>query len=279
VIAINEAFIETLRDQMLNNFAQFGWFSSTKVLKSRQLLNGGILILSKWPVIKQAQIGFSSAATQGSDALVAKGINYAHIRKTLENGQQKDFHIFATHFQAWNSSGSRKCRVLQAIEMKNFVDAQMIEDGPVIFAGDFNVDSYQYPGDLVTLLDNLCAGMPGRLGLEVEAGPRQQFTSDSSNNNLVGRDGAAKDWNCEDLYNSSPYLALNCPCEWLDYIFYSKEYQLPVIMEDNSTPTLECVALKTDPFTVKWNFRGSEERILNDLSDHYPVLARFKFFI
>jgi len=126
----------------------------------------------------------------------------------------------------------------------------------------------------------------------------QIYSIDPSQNLLVGRDGGAAD--CSDEYENSWGTPVNgvyypsnetrvpcetdtdqlcyCPCctfQILDYILYSSVFQSPSI-----PPTYEIIPLQIEAFKVVWTKRGldvSKYLDLVDLSDHYPVLAKFYF--
>lgn len=100
--------------------------------------NGGVAILSRWPIEYQAQVMFNNSC--GDDSLDNKGFAYARI---LRNGER--LHLIATHTQSESSScggtpkGSAE-RLAQFGKIRDFVAAQNIPaHEPVIIAGDLNV--------------------------------------------------------------------------------------------------------------------------------------------
>ena len=183
---------------MAKAFAKAGYKYRTSVIrdhKDKSLVNGGVIIGSKWPILREDQIVYRNACA-GSDCLAAKGVKYARVMKTdPETGLQKVFNIFATHMQAWYTREKIEIRVKQAQQMAAFIASQQIPaNEPVVLAGDFNDDLVRYPGTVKVLLDTLNATMPPLDG-EI------RFTSNPSSNVLVGRDGAAGD--CQDGYEKS----------------------------------------------------------------------------
>lgn len=330
-----------LTDEMLAAFAKLGFSYHTQVLPRTglKILNGGVLIVSKWPIDADKCKHITYDASDGEDGLAAKGVMYAPIEKNV-GGVSKTFHVFATHMQAWYSADAIDARARQAAEFAAFVDGFGFDKAqPVLFAGDFNTDLVLYPEEFESLKNKLHGVLPTLSG-------DQKFTSDPSSNLLVGRDGGAKSCNdgyesswgpktdknwtrtiytynptqtpagpdgpadsskqtCANVYSKTVsgkpimeffrqsdtdpniYLAPGgcyCPCcphEWLDYVLYSGRHLQPV-----GTPTLECLPIKTDAtFKIPWSGLmqpWAEPEIctyikLTDLSDHYPVIARFRF--
>ena len=326
----------TERDKMFQQFASVGYRYKTSVVtdyNDKSLLNGGVVIGSKWPILREDQIVYRDACS-GSDCLAAKGVKYARIIKTapvtLANGTtinaSKIFNVFATHMQAWYTQADLNDRAKQAQQLKAFVKSQNLDPSePVLFAGDFNTDWVRYPGEVSQIVDILNASIPTLVGAI-------KFTSDPSTNVLVGRDGAAdkSTFNCQQSYENSwgdvtdktytplingtngtrvpattvfppttdnkkpvlPFFSRGdnkafcscCPNEWLDFVLWSKEHQLPY---HQVPPTLSAIQLKTKvPFRVPWS--GAMQPVpeppvvgsymnLFDLSDHYPVLGEFTF--
>ena len=103
--------------------------------------DGGLLILSKYPIIEADSITYSSST--GPDKLSSKGSIYVKI-------EIKGFilHVFTTHMQSSYPTKDyseyiryRLIRRLQLQELKNFIDLKtLMKYEPVVIAGDFNVD-------------------------------------------------------------------------------------------------------------------------------------------
>lgn len=308
VVTFAEADIKSQRDAMLHEFQKHGFQYATSILHDpdpfTSLLNGGVLVVSKWPIVREAQHVYRDACHY-SDCLAAKGVKYARVLKTV-NGTSKIFNVFATHMQAWSTAEGRADRVRQAQQMRQFIDAMNIpHHEPLIFAGDFNVDNHTYGDEVAHLVELLKAHEPRQVG-------KQLFTSDPHTNVLVGRDGAAVSNKCSSQYvqNWGPpkdnvfYPSLltrttcgthaehsdlkwrvfvppdnmcYCPCcpmEWLDYVLYGNApYQQP-----SAVPTLEAHVNQVQHFTVDWTAPESNMKMaLVDLSDHYPVHGKFEF--
>lgn len=101
VVTFAEADVRTERIEMLAQFQKVGFAYSTTILHDpdpfTSLLNGGVVIVSKWPIIREAQHVYRNACHY-SDCLAAKGVKYARLLKTV-NGLHKIFNVFATHMQ------------------------------------------------------------------------------------------------------------------------------------------------------------------------------------
>ncbi|KAF0682893.1 Aste57867_25028 [Aphanomyces stellatus] len=323
VVTFAEADIDADRRDMLSAFHKLGFPYHTNVIADTDpftsLINGGVLIVSKWPILREAQHIYRGACHY-SDCLAAKGVKYARLNKTVGN-LSKAFNVFATHMQAWSTKEGCADRIKQAQQFHTFAEALAIPHSePLVFAGDFNVDNHSFVGEVDHLIELLHATSPRRVG-------DQLFTSDPRTNVLVGRDGAAHSNQCNQEYieswgplqvdhqlytpslltrvpchhnaSSSASVSKNtshssvfvdaaasslcfcpcCPLEWLDYILYA---QLPY-QQPIGTPTLEAIAAHaTGPaaFTAPWSSPQSNARMrLLDYSDHYPVLGKFTFAV
>ncbi|CAI5710500.1 unnamed protein product [Peronospora destructor] len=116
VVTFAEADIRTDRNELLAQLKNVGLAYSTSILNDpdpfTSILNGGVIIVSKWPILKEAQHVYRHACHY-SDCLAAKGVKYARLLKTV-NGLQKIFNVFATHMQAWSTPEARADRIKQA---------------------------------------------------------------------------------------------------------------------------------------------------------------------
>ena len=108
--------------------------------------NGGLLILSKFPVILTSAFVFEKGA--GFDALASKGALYARIKTESSEGDY--VHVFNTHLQAHNSQEDKEARTSQVKELFQFIEncitydinnplSEDYDGKPVIIMGDFNI--------------------------------------------------------------------------------------------------------------------------------------------
>ena len=291
VITICEAFQKEYREKIWDGFSKLGWKYHTDVLNSSVFQpNGGVTIVSKWPIVKTDQHIYKAGI--GTDKLASKGCMYVKINK---NG--KMFNVFATHLQAWNEQADQDTRVLQLKEMKTFAESQQIsKNEAVLYSGDFNTDMINTPSEVDQLINTLNSKLPKIIG-------EQKFTSDPKTNSLVGQDGASSNcdqeyycsvcWSCGDndpgqcadkligekcnKPNKIPSIprCTCCPQEFLDFILYSNEYLQPI-----DGCTIEPIKLKTTPYrTTSWHIGWTTHPYFctDDLSDHYPIIGKFNF--
>ncbi|CEG41091.1 Endonuclease/exonuclease/phosphatase [Plasmopara halstedii] len=116
---LTECFDYRARDILLDKMSDAGYFffsptvGHKRVNKSnmRKLLNGGVLLASKYPILS--------------------------VRVKLF-----EVHVFATHLQAWNDPLSRTMRKLQMETVARFMRAMDIDEANdvVLVVGDLNVD-------------------------------------------------------------------------------------------------------------------------------------------
>ncbi|MET8509674.1 sphingomyelin phosphodiesterase [Streptomyces sp. NPDC004787] len=122
-----------------------GWNRTTGGYYGTPLEDGGVAIVSKWPIVYQAQHIYGGGC--GTDYWAAKGFAYAVIDVAGTR-----VHVVGTHLQA-NDSGcgtgeARQERAAQMNAITSYLAQQDIPASePVIIAGDFNVrqTSTEYP--------------------------------------------------------------------------------------------------------------------------------------
>jgi endonuclease/exonuclease/phosphatase family metal-dependent hydrolase len=253
VFVFNESFsrgcVEGLR--LTDLLAYYGWrYHLPRVSTWWKPSNGGIFIVSKWPIVASQDMVY--AACRASDCLAAKGVQYARIEKVVD-GRSKLYHVFGTHMQAYGGAEAAAVRRQQSREMADFVEQQSIPPSePVLLAGDFNTRG---PGSQLfqEFLDTLRVSMPTLVG-------ERRGTMDVDNT----------------LFSRGPW--------WVDFILPSTLHQRP------TEATLEAVGLKTNrefaicvaaplqPFYVGPHAPTcTNTRHVRDLSDHYPVIGRFEY--
>lgn len=157
VVVLQELLDHDLRNKITNEMGPFYPFH-THVVGEKTLLpcTGGVMIFSKWPILKEEQIVFSQST--GLDKLAAKGVIYAAINK---NG--KLFHIFGTHTVAGGQEEDIRARTSELMEMENFIARMNIPfKEPVIIAGDFNIN--QFSNEIQLLLSTLHVNLSENIG-------------------------------------------------------------------------------------------------------------------
>lgn len=120
--------------------------------------DGGLLILSRFPIVETRFHLFTAGADV--DKFAAKGVLYARL-----DVHGRHMHVFTSHLQASYfyeaDKGTSAARKQQVREMKEFVrDMTSGEggEGPIVVAGDFNIDRFAAELDEYdVLLDTLQA--------------------------------------------------------------------------------------------------------------------------
>lgn len=213
-----------------------GWDATGGGFSSTTPEDGGVTLLSKWPILRKEQYVFKDAC--GSDWWSNKGFVYAVLNV---NGLRT--HVIGTHLQSTDTGCSTgqpaAVRAAQLKTMKAFIDGKNIPAAePVLIAGDLNIDSHgsEYP----SLLAN------------ANVAPADT------------RDGWANSFDTVD--NSiAAYRYPGEPKEDLDYVLYRADHARP------ASYTNTVVRAHSTPWTVSsWGTSYT----YNDLSDHYPLTAR-----
>ncbi|MEV6978995.1 sphingomyelin phosphodiesterase, partial [Kitasatospora sp. NPDC093806] len=212
-----------------------GWDATAGSYSSTTPEDGGVTLLSKWPILRKEQYIFKDAC--GADWWSNKGFVYAVLDV---NGVRT--HVLGTHLQSTDTGCSAgepaAVRAAQLKAMKAFVDAKNIPAAePIVLAGDLNIDSHgsEYPA----LLANA-----GVAPADTRNGWVNSF--DTADNSIAA------------------YRYPGEPKEDLDYVLYRADHARPA----NYTNTV--VRFHSSPWTVSsWG----KSYTYNDLSDHYPVTA------
>ena len=132
-LILSEVFYNSARDSILVPGLTAAYPYHTDVVDAAgSSEDGGVMIMSKWPILSSSHIVYDSC--DGSDCLAAKGAMYAKIDK---NGVI--YHLFGTHTQAWQTG--LLYRQAQFRQLRDFIDALNISSTEaVLVGGDLNVD-------------------------------------------------------------------------------------------------------------------------------------------
>ncbi|WP_187369920.1 sphingomyelin phosphodiesterase [Streptomyces boluensis] len=247
VVVVQEAFDNSASEALKSNSAaQYpyqtpvmgrstsGWDATSGAYSSLTPEDGGVTMLSKWPVLRQEQYVYKEAC--GADSQANKGFVYAVLSV---NGAK--VHVVGTHAQATDPSCATgepaRIRSTQFKEMDAFLDGKDIPaDEQVIVAGDFNVDSHsdEYAKVLADggLADATRTGHP--------------YSFDTQDNSIAS-----------ERYPTDPR-------ENLDHVLHRADHARP------SAWTNEVVRQRSAPWSVT---SGGKVYTYTDLSDHYPVVA------
>ncbi|MGW7455228.1 sphingomyelin phosphodiesterase [Streptomyces sp. NPDC054787] len=249
VVVLQEAFDNATSDALKANSAvqypyqtpvvgrgKTGWDATGGAYSSTTPEDGGVTILSKWPIVRKEQVVYKDAC--GADWWSNKGFAYVVLDV---NGTK--VHVVGTHAQSTDpgcaAGEAAEMRARQFRSIDAFLDGKNIPAAEqVIVAGDLNVDS-RTP-ELASMLANAdLADSDTRTG--------HTYSFDTTLNSIA------------------KYRYPTDPREDLDYVLYRKGNARPAGWENN------VVLEQSAPWTVSsW---GTSYTYTN-LSDHYPVVGR-----
>ncbi|KAG0370439.1 sphingomyelin phosphodiesterase [Gamsiella multidivaricata] len=131
-----------------------GWDSTTGSYSTTAPENGGVVILSKWPMTQKNQFIYKRAC--GADWFSNKGFAYVVLDYNGTN-----VHVFGTHMQsddsACSSGEAASCRASQLDAWRSYIDSRNIAANElIIMAGDFNIkrDTAEFSSMLTRLNAN-----------------------------------------------------------------------------------------------------------------------------
>ncbi|MEU8760494.1 sphingomyelin phosphodiesterase [Streptomyces sp. NPDC048659] len=248
VVVLQEAFDNSASDALKANAAarypyqtpvvgrsKSGWDATGGAYSATTPEDGGVTLLSKWPVIRKEQYVYKDAC--GADWWSNKGFVYAVLDV---NGTK--VHVVGTHAQSTDPG----CSAGEAAQMRSrqfksidaFLDAKNIPaNEQVIVAGDMNVDS-RTPEYATMLADADLVGADARTG--------HPYSFDTARNSIAN-----------DRYPTDPR-------EDLDYVLFRAGNARPAGW------TNDVVLEQSAPWTVtSWG----KSYTYSNLSDHYPVTA------
>ncbi|MFI5860358.1 sphingomyelin phosphodiesterase [Streptomyces sp. NPDC051546] len=249
VVVLQEAFDNGSSDALKANAAaqypyqtpvvgrsKSGWDATGGAYSSTTPEDGGVTVLSKWPIVRKEQVVYKDAC--GADWWSNKGFAYVVLNV---NGAR--VHVVGTHAQSTDpgcdAGEAAEMRARQFRNIDAFLDAKNIPAAEqVIVAGDMNVDS-RTP-ELASMLANAdLAASDTRTG--------HPYSFDTALNSIAN------------------YRYPTDPREDLDYVLYRKGNARPANWENN------VVKEESAPWTVSsW---GTSYTYTN-LSDHFPLIGR-----
>ncbi|UVS78198.1 Sphingomyelinase C precursor [Actinokineospora sp. UTMC 2448] len=162
VVVLQELFDNAAGDRLLANLAdtyphrtptvgrsRAGWDATTGAYGDTTPEDGGVAILSRWPIAERDQHVYTTGC--GADRLANKG--FAYVRLASPAGP---VHVIGTHMQAEDPAcaDAAAVRATQRAEIAAFLAAEGIPaDEPLYVAGDLNVikDGPEYPAMLADL--------------------------------------------------------------------------------------------------------------------------------
>ncbi|MFG2616216.1 sphingomyelin phosphodiesterase [Streptomyces sp. NPDC048507] len=248
VVVLQEAFDNGASDALKANAAaqypyqtpvvgrsKSGWDATGGSYSATTPEDGGVTVLSKWPIVRKEQVVYKDAC--GADWWSNKGFAYVVLNV---NGTK--VHVVGTHAQSTDpgcgagEAAEMRARQFRAIDA--FLDAKNIPAAEqVIVTGDMNVDS-RSPEYASMLANADLADADSRTG--------HPYSFDTAQNSIAN------------------YRYPTDPREDLDYVLYRKGNARPANWNNN------VVKEQSAPWTVSsW---GTSYTYSN-LSDHYPLIG------
>ncbi|TMP80567.1 phospholipase [Pseudoalteromonas phenolica] len=237
----------------------YGWESLTGDCSNNPfVIRGGVVILSKHPIVTQKAHVFNNSLTDSWDNFANKGFAYVVIKK---NGAK--YHLIGTHLQAThddNTEEEHAVRMGQLGEIQNFIELENIPASePVIIGGDMNVE-WSNQAEVADMLDAVRGGLLFKTP-------------------VIGSFPAKHNWFTKaNAYYFDYSLEYN---DTLDYVFWHQDHKQPV-----NSPEMSVRYPKAENdfywsyLRGNWNFPSGSyyhNGYYNELSDHYPVQVNFKF--
>ncbi|MFM9371266.1 sphingomyelin phosphodiesterase [Streptomyces sp. Da 82-17] len=248
VVVLQEAFDNSSSDALKRDAAaayphqtpvvgrsKDGWDATGGNYSTTTPEDGGVTVLSKWPILRKEQYIFPDAC--GADWHSNKGFAYVVLDV---NGQK--VHVVGTHAQSTDPGcGAGEAAQMRSAQFKDidaFLDAKNIPASEqVLVAGDLNVDSHGT--EYASMLRD--AGLDGAASRTGHA-----YSFDTTENSIAA-----------DRYPDDP-------SEDLDYVLHRTGHARPAGWNNH------VIKEQSAPWTVSsWG----KEYTYTNLSDHYPVTA------
>lgn len=256
VVVLQEVFDNEASQRLMGNLApsyphqtpvvgrsSSGWNSTSgPFLWQWRPEDGGVAILSRWPITHRSQQIYYSSC--GTDGLSAKGFAYARI--TMPG--PSTLHVIGTHNQADDGmclfDTPAAVRAEQHREIAAFVRSSGIPASePVIIAGDLNVD--RRSPEYQAMLTNLNVSAPGSYS-------GHPHSYDPASNSITADSGE--------------------PSQHLDYVLLANDHASPAgpgWRWINSTSARHSPPWQVTQFFQTYTF--------TDYSDHYPVFGALTY--
>ena len=238
VLVLSELFDDRLRRKLINLVkGEYPYHSRVVGRDKFAQQDGGVVILSKWPILKEDQKLFGHRCSGGiGDCLSDKGIKYVKVLKG-----SKEYHVLGSHMQSGDSLKDIKARKSQLKLIKRFIRKLNIPSNrPLLLAGDLNIDYHEIgeSTEYQSLISILKMKSPSFFGHRYSFDPIENKLADSSKK--------------QDL---------------VDYCLYSTNHLLP---KEASSEVL-LIKAKSPWRDYVW------ESYYYELSDHYPVSSNYSF--
>jgi len=222
------------------------------------VVRGGVMAISSLPIIRKHQYVFKNYEKHTYDKNANKGAIYIKVYK---NGQF--FHLVGTHLQADEEGYENQAQVVRVKQMQEIrtwlEDFSIPSWEPVIVLGDLNVEWGETSSSMID--SNL-------------------YKFDFKNNFGFGSFSPRTNWQAKaDAFWWKYDLNYD---KTLDYIMAMKNHKLPI-----SPAWMEIYRLQSDDtwywgyinrvFNIPGEGNVKKDGYYNDLSDHWPVAATYRF--
>ncbi|WP_201033231.1 sphingomyelin phosphodiesterase [Leptospira noguchii] len=196
------------------------WDITLGTYKEPPITNGGVVIVSKWPIEEKIQYIFNNSSC-GQDQYYNKGFAYVKINK-----DGKKFHIIGTQLQARASdcfNSEETIRKRQFNNIRDFIYSKNIpKNETVLIAGDLNV--IKGSNEYYDMISRLNVNEPKYVGVP--------FTLDTKTNAIAA------------------YYYENEEPVYLDYIFVSKSHAQPPVWQNLAyDPISSTIWKRSDGYT------------------------------
>lgn len=241
-----------------------GWDSiSGNCSNAFTVVRGGVMVISKYPIIEQHAHVFNASQFGTADYQANKGAVYVEIEK-----EGHRYHIAGTHTQATHDEDTaqtaHETRVAQAQEIRDWLDGFNIPaDEPVIVAGDLNVEH-----DNTSNLNEI-VNQSLNATLWFDNGNVTDYVHSYPENNWMSR-----------AYNY--YFGYDmCYNKTLDYVVTLNGYLQPI--EPAQQDVIQLKATESWYWSYldgRWDLCNGtvwHDGYTTDLSDHYPVVATYRY--
>ncbi|SMC28070.1 Metal-dependent hydrolase, endonuclease/exonuclease/phosphatase family [Andreprevotia lacus DSM 23236] len=158
-VALQEIFDNNCRAAFLTKVrSSFPYQSSLVDIPSNILMNGGTILISRWPILADDTIVFDQCT--GTDCLANKGAKYVQVLK-----QGVVYHLSTTHAPSFDSDEARQMRRVAFGQIRTLLDSKRIPaTETLLIAGDMNVNKYKFPDDYAQMQTILRARVPASTG-------------------------------------------------------------------------------------------------------------------
>lgn len=174
IVGLCEVFAEGERWRIQRGVADLYHFSQHGPDENDSDSDGGLLLLSKHPMVERRKIVYEDYA--GGDGFANKGVIYARVHPP---NSPTPYNIFFSHTQNIEEGGGKEALYAQLTQMNEMIQSHANPKIPTFIIGDLNI-----PGEVPEHYNQLL----GRLGQPVDlwtvAGnpPDSGFTNTSDNN-------------------------------------------------------------------------------------------------